>query len=116
MYAGRNTLRWTAALAGAALLSACNMAPGAGAGGGKGAAVDDARLIAGDPDGANWLSYGRTTDEQRFSPLTQVTDANVGTLGLAWSSNLDTARGQEATPIVVDGIIRFHRVVDGQGV
>ena len=73
--------------------------------GGKNANVDDARLVEGSPDGANWLSYGRTMDEQRFSPLTQVTDQNVNQLGLEWSSDLDTARGQEATPIVVDGIM-----------
>lgn len=73
--------------------------------GGKLAAVDDARLLAGSADGADWLSYGRTYDEQRFSPLTDVSDANVGQLGLEWYSDLDTARGQEATPIVVDGIM-----------
>ncbi len=81
-------------------LSACGGKPG-----GKNAAVDDARLAAGEPDGANWLSYGRTMDEQRFSPLTQVSDSNVSQLGLAWSSDMDTARGQEATPIVVDGVM-----------
>ena len=34
-----------------------------------------------------------------------MSDANVGTLGLAWSFDLDSARGQEATPIVVDGVM-----------
>jgi quinohemoprotein ethanol dehydrogenase len=84
-----------------ALVAGCSAAPQ----GGKMAAVDDARLLKADADGANWLSYGRTMDEQRFSPLTQVSDSNVGQLGLEWSSDLDTARGQEATPIVVDGIM-----------
>jgi len=69
------------------------------------AQVDDARLLAAADDGANWLSYGRTYDEQRFSPLTAVNDGNVATLGLAWSFDLDTARGQEATPLVVDGVM-----------
>ncbi len=78
---------------------------GCGTTGGKMAAVDDAALVAGSPDGANWLSYGRTMDEQRYSPLTQVSDANVGQLGLSWSADIDTARGQEATPIVVDGVM-----------
>jgi quinohemoprotein ethanol dehydrogenase len=85
---------------GMAALTGCG-----GAGGGKNAAVDDARLAAGEPDGANWLSYGRTYDEQRFSPLTQVSDSNVGQLGLEWSADMDTARGQEATPIEVDGVL-----------
>ena len=73
--------------------------------GGTSAQVDDARLVAGSPDGADWLSYGRTMDEQRFSPLTQVSDQNVSQLGLDWFSDLETARGQEATPIVVDGVM-----------
>jgi quinohemoprotein ethanol dehydrogenase len=80
---------------------------GCGAKSGKMGAVDDAALIAGSADGANWLSYGRTMDEQRFSPLTQVSDTNVAQLGLEWSADMDTARGQEATPIVVDGIMYF---------
>jgi quinohemoprotein ethanol dehydrogenase len=73
--------------------------------GGKNAAVDDKRLLAADADADNWLSYGRTYDEQRFSPLTDVSATNVGQLGLEWSADMDTARGQEATPIVVDGIM-----------
>ena len=67
--------------------------------------VNAARLVAADHDQDNWLSHGRTYDEQRFSPLTQISTSNVGTLGLAWSLDLDTARGQEATPLVVDGVL-----------
>ena len=78
---------------------------GCGTNGGKTAQVDDARLLAANEDGANWMSYGRTYDEQRFSPLTDVNDSNVGQLGLEWSADMDTARGQEATPIVVDGVM-----------
>jgi len=74
-------------------------------GGKQPANVDDKRLLAAAGDGANWLSYGRTYDEQRFSPLTAISDKNVGRLGLQWSADLDTARGQEATPIVVDGVL-----------
>jgi len=65
--------------------------------------VDDAAITRADKDGVNWLSYGRTHDEQRFSPLDKVNDTNVGRLGLAWYADLDTNRGQEATPIEVDG-------------
>jgi quinohemoprotein ethanol dehydrogenase len=88
------------AIAALTALSACGAQPG-----GKGANVDDARLASGSADGADWLSYGRTMDEQRFSPLTQVSDTNVNTLGLAWSADFETARGQESTPIVVDGVL-----------
>ena len=34
------------------------------------------------PDGADWTSYGRTNDEQRFSPLTSINEQNIGQLGL----------------------------------
>jgi len=67
--------------------------------------VDGARLAAAGSDPDNWLGYGRTYDEARFSPLTQVNDRNVGRLKLAWSADFDTIRGQEATPIVVDGVL-----------
>ena len=53
------------------------------------------------------MSHGRTYSEQRFSPLKQINDQNVGQLALAWYVDLDTRRGQEATPIVVDGLMYF---------
>jgi PQQ-dependent dehydrogenase (methanol/ethanol family) len=68
-------------------------------------AVDDARLRDADRDTANWLSHGRTYAEQRMSPLDLVNEGNVGGLGLAWSLELGTNRGVEATPIVVDGVL-----------
>jgi quinohemoprotein ethanol dehydrogenase len=67
--------------------------------------VDGARIAAADSEPGNWLSHGRTYDEQRFSPLDQVNDANVTDLGLAWHYDFNTNRGLEATPIVVDGVM-----------
>ena len=52
-----------------------------------------------------WLSYGGTYDEQRFSRLEQITQENVKDLGVAWTYDLATSRGVEATPIVVDGVM-----------
>ena len=52
-----------------------------------------------------WLSYGRTYREQRFSPLNNINRDNVNELDLAWSFKFDTARGMEATPIVHNGVI-----------
>src|SRR5688572_5719893 len=69
------------------------------------AAVDSARLLAADKHPGQWMSHGRTYDEQRYSPLKQINTQNIGQLGLAWFADLDTNRGQEATPIVVDGVI-----------
>ena len=67
--------------------------------------MDEARLKGAATDRDNWLSHGRTYDEQRFSPLAQIDATSVGRLGLAWSFDLDTYRGQEATPLVVDGVM-----------
>lgn len=68
-------------------------------------AINAKRLLAAASDTENWLTYGRTYDEQRFSPLDKINAENVDRLGLAWFADLDTARGQEATPLVIDGKI-----------
>ena len=57
------------------------------------------------PAEADWTTYGRTNDEQRFSPLTQINEQNIGQLGLAWSRELGTTRGLEATPLLSDGVL-----------
>src|SRR5215468_8958910 len=53
----------------------------------------------------NWPMYGRTYDNQRFSPLKQITDQNAGGLKLAWAFQLGALRSNEASPIVVDGTL-----------
>jgi glucose dehydrogenase len=65
--------------------------------------VDDARISENAKTGKEWPSNGFDYAVSRFSPLDQITTANVGKLGLAWSYALDSIRGVEATPIVVDG-------------
>jgi PQQ-dependent dehydrogenase (methanol/ethanol family) len=68
------------------------------------ALIDTARVTA--PKDGEWLTYGRTYDEQRFSPLARVDVGNVNQLGLAWSYDLDTPhRVQESTPLVIDGVM-----------
>lgn len=69
------------------------------------AALDHARLVAAGSEQGNWLAHGRTYDEKRFSPLTQVNDGNVQQLGLAWHFNTNHSRGLEATPIVINGVM-----------
>jgi quinohemoprotein ethanol dehydrogenase len=73
----------------------------------KPADVNGSRIINADREPENWMTYGRTYGEQHFSPLNQINDQNVSQLGLAWFYDLDTNRGQEATPIVVDGVMYF---------
>jgi quinohemoprotein ethanol dehydrogenase len=67
--------------------------------------IDTQRVANADSEPENWLMHGRTASEQRFSPLTQINDTNVDQLGLAWYIDLDTSRGQQATPIIVDGLM-----------
>jgi PQQ-dependent dehydrogenase (methanol/ethanol family) len=77
-----------------------------GAGRGPGA-VGEARMLAAADEPGQWLSYGRTYDEQRYSPLEQINTRNIDELGLAWFADIPLNRGQEATPIVVDGVMYF---------
>ena len=88
-------------------LAACDMTAVGGETGSASEApttgVTDAMIAAADRN--EWLTYGRDYGEQRFSPLTQVSTENVGDLGLAWYADLDTARGQEATPLMHDGVL-----------
>ncbi|MBK7948545.1 MAG: PQQ-dependent dehydrogenase, methanol/ethanol family [Deltaproteobacteria bacterium] len=66
-------------------------------------AVDRARIVAAAP--GEWTSHGRNYAEQRYSPLDQITEANVTDLGLAWSFDLQSDHGVEATPLVADGVM-----------
>ena len=53
----------------------------------------------------DWPTIGLDYAETRFSKLSQITADNVKKLGLAWSYPLESSRGVEATPLVVDGIM-----------
>ncbi len=67
--------------------------------------LDTKRITKADTAPGNWLAHGRTYSEQRFSPLDQINTETVKDLGLAWSVDLGTRRGIEASPIVVDGVM-----------
>lgn len=54
---------------------------------------------------AEWPLHGNDTSEQRYSTLDQINRDNVSQLGLAWSFNMYTRRGVEATPLMVDGTL-----------
>ncbi|MDQ4421580.1 PQQ-dependent dehydrogenase, methanol/ethanol family [Sphingobium sp. DEHP117] len=68
--------------------------------GGQGGGSSSDGISAGD-----WPSYNRDADETRHSPLTRIDPSNVGELGLAWSFDFDNSHAQEATPLVIDGIM-----------
>ncbi len=67
--------------------------------------VTQARLRAADSEPGNWMAPGRTWDEQRFSPLKQINESNVSRLGIAWFADLATYRGEEGSPIEIDGVL-----------
>lgn len=94
---------------GAAVLAGVAILALAACGGGK-TEVDageaaTAKLLADGGNGDNWGAIGFSYDEARHSPLTDINDANVGTLGIEWFADLEDARGQEATPVVIDGTL-----------
>ncbi|MEN9727738.1 MAG: hypothetical protein RL434_2104, partial [Pseudomonadota bacterium] len=67
----------------------------------------DAAALADETSGANWLAFGRTYSEQRYSPLQEINSGTVKDLGLAWSLDLPEHRSLLATPLVVDGVMYF---------
>jgi len=71
------------------------------------AGVSTARMIAYNDAGniGNWMSHGRDWGEQRYSPLDLINEETVSQLGLAWYDDLETMRGVQATPLVVDGVL-----------
>ncbi|QFU74452.1 PQQ-dependent dehydrogenase, methanol/ethanol family [Halioglobus maricola] len=57
------------------------------------------------PPDTEWVLHGNDVGEQRFSTLDQINRDTVDQLELAWSFNLYTRRGVEATPLMVDGTL-----------
>ncbi|MGE0674055.1 MAG: PQQ-dependent dehydrogenase, methanol/ethanol family, partial [Methylibium sp.] len=67
--------------------------------------VNAARLAAAAQEPANWMTHGGTYQEARYSPLDQINTRSIARLKLAWYGDFDTSRGQEATPLVIDGVM-----------
>ena len=55
----------------------------------------------------DWLAYGRTHDEQRFSPLKDINTTTISRLAPAWHLDLPDDVGLVSTPLVVDGVLYF---------
>ncbi len=73
---------------------------------GQARAVDDAALKNAGKSGGEWLTYGLTPGETRYSTLNQINTSNVSRLGLAWSYDVGRGGGgQEATPLVSNGTL-----------
>src|SRR6185295_12074047 len=68
--------------------------------------IDDAVLRTAGKTGEEWLTYGLTPGETRYSPLKQVDTSNVSRLGLNWSYDVGQGGGnQEATPLFWSGAL-----------
>ena len=68
--------------------------------------LDTARLEAADAEPQNWFTLGRDKNGSYYSPLKGIEAGNVDRLGFAWDYDLgNPQRGQEATPIVIDGVL-----------
>jgi quinohemoprotein ethanol dehydrogenase len=91
-------VRSCAALATALLAFAAAAAPPH-----SGADVTAQRLAA--PAPADWVAPGRDGAGTYFSPLTDIHTGNVAQLGFAWDYRLGTYRGQESTPLAIDGVM-----------
>ena len=96
------SLRLLVALTAATLVVSCG--PGEDARPGL-RPVTAERIQNADAEPGNWLSHGRTYDEQRYSPLQRINASNVAQLGLTWHFDIDTNRAMEATPVVADGVM-----------
>ncbi|MEO7650024.1 MAG: PQQ-binding-like beta-propeller repeat protein, partial [Bryobacteraceae bacterium] len=62
------------------------------------------RIVNAAKEPGNWLTYSGNYQGHRFSPLTQLTPANVKDLRVKWAYQFSTTRIQ-VSPIVVDGVM-----------
>ncbi len=59
------------------------------------------------PPADAWPGYHGDYSGRRHSALTQITPANVGTLGLAWAFQTHQNALIKSTPLLVDGVLYF---------
>jgi len=65
----------------------------------------DNRLPGSGAETGNWLMYGRSYDNQRFSPLDQITPQTVKRLVPKWIYQTGLAATFQTSPIVSDGVM-----------
>jgi alcohol dehydrogenase (cytochrome c) len=67
--------------------------------------VTDWRLLEADKDANNWLTYYRTYNGWRYSPLSEINTQTVRRLAPKWLLSLGEAGNQQATALVNDGVL-----------
>lgn len=65
------------------------------------------RILNADKEAANWLTYSGNYKGWRYSPLDQITRANVNKLKVKWMYQMPTTHIVETTPLVIDGVMYF---------
>jgi alcohol dehydrogenase (cytochrome c) len=62
------------------------------------------RIVDSESEPGNWLTYSRTLNGQRYSPLKEINTQNVAQLKVKWAFQFADPR-TEVSPIAVDGIL-----------
>jgi alcohol dehydrogenase (cytochrome c) len=68
------------------------------------AQVPASRILHAEREPGNWLTYSGNYAGHRYSPLAEITPANIARLRVKWAYQFGT-EGNEVSPIVVDGIM-----------
>jgi quinohemoprotein ethanol dehydrogenase len=89
----------------AAILAGCTLNVAMAAAPSGAASVDAKRLLKADKEPAQWMMYGGTYSEQRFSQLKKIDSSNIGQLGLQWFADYETNQNQHGSPLYIDGVI-----------
>jgi PQQ-dependent dehydrogenase (methanol/ethanol family) len=63
------------------------------------------RLAKAAKEPGQWMTYGGTYSEQRFSTLKKIDATNVSGLGLQWFADYETNQNQHGSPLYIDGVI-----------
>jgi PQQ-dependent dehydrogenase (methanol/ethanol family) len=90
----------------AAIVAACGtLSVGVAAAASGPAHVTAQRAVKADKEPGQWMMYGGTYSEQRFSQLKKIDSNNVGQLGLQWFADYETNQNQHGSPLYIDGVI-----------
>src|SRR5690242_19304481 len=76
------------------------------------AQVTPERLLRAPSEPQNWLTYSGSYMSQRYTPLQQITAANVKNLELQWVFQAQSLQKFETTPLVVDGVMYLTQSPD----
>lgn len=90
--------RLASVLVTASLLLSISHAPGA-------LAQSQQDLIKGSANTDNVVNYGMGYSQQRYSTLTQINKGNAKRIVPVWSLSLESELGEQAQPMVYDGVM-----------